>query len=90
MASRGRGRRGRGRQGGGWSNNPLASAFDQQAFMEAIGAATDTIAQASAATATIAQASATAGQGGLSNHQRFKEHHPPIFRRGRDPMIADH
>ena len=42
----------------------------------------------SAAAATIAQASAVAGQGGLSN--RFKAHHPPTFRGGRDPMIADH
>ena len=53
-------------------------------------AATSTIAQASAATATIAQPSVTAGQGGLSNLQRFKAHHPPTFKGGRDPMIADH
>ena len=69
MASRGRGRCGDGR-----SNNPLPPAFDQQAFMEAIGVATATISQASAAAATIAQASATTGQGGLSNLQRFKAH----------------
>ena len=30
--------------GGGRSNNPLPSAFDQQAFMEAIGTTTATIA----------------------------------------------
>ena len=67
MASQRRGSRGRGRRGGGWSNNPLPPAFDQQAFMKAISVATVTIAQASAATTTIAQASATACQGGLSN-----------------------
>ena len=59
MASRGRGLR-----GGGRSNKPLPPAYDQQSFMEAIGAATATIAQASAAIATIAHASSMAGQGG--------------------------
>ena len=57
--------------------------------MEAIGATIATIAQGSVADATIAQASATAGQKGLSNHQRFKAHHPPTFRGGGDPIIAD-
>ena len=42
------------------------------------------------ATATIAQASATTSQGGSSNLQRFKAHHPLTFRGGGDPMIADH
>ena len=65
MASRGRGSRVRGRQGGKRSNNPLPPAFDQQAFMEAISAATATIAQASATAATITKASATAGQWGV-------------------------
>ena len=42
--------------------------------MEAIGAATGTIAQASAVAAAIAEASATAGQRGLSNlHVNFIE-----------------
>ena len=50
---------GRGRQGGGWNSNPLPLAFDQQAFIEAIGIATATIAYASAGIATIAQTSAT-------------------------------
>ena len=59
--------RGRGRRGGGWNNNPLPSAFDQRAFIEAIGVATATITQASVVAATIAQASATVGQGGPSN-----------------------
>ena len=89
MASRGRGSRGRGRRGGGRSNNPLPQAFDQQAFMEAIGVATATIAQANAAATTIAQASATAGQGGLSNLQRLKAYHPLTFKGGGDPMIAN-
>ena len=40
----------------------MPPAFDQQAFMEAIGAATATIAQASAMVATIAHAGTTAGQ----------------------------
>ena len=41
-------------------------------------------------TAAIAQASATGSQGGLSNLQRFRSHHPPIFTGGGDPMVADH
>ena len=85
MASRGRGRR-----GGGQSNNPLPPAFDQQAFIEAIGIVTTTIAQASVVATTLAEASATVGQGGSSNLQRFKAHHPPTFKRGWDPMVADH
>ena len=75
MASRGRGCRGSGR-----NNNQLPPAFDQQAFIEAIGVAV----------ATIAQASATMGQGGLSNLQRFKAHYPPTFKGGKDTMEADH
>ena len=75
MASRGRGRRGRLR---GASQAPPV--FDQQAFAEAIGIAA----------ATIAQASAAGSQGGLSNLQRFRAHHPPIFTWGGDPMVADH
>ena len=39
---------------------------------------------------TIAQASANVGQGGPSNLQRFKAHHPPSFKGGGDPMVADH
>ena len=74
MASRGRGRRGRPL---GASQTPPV--FDQQAFVEAVGITTDAIAQASAA-----------GQGGPSNLQRFRAHHPPIFTRGGDPMVADH
>ena len=39
---------------------------------------------------TIAQASAAGGQGGSSDLQRFKAHHPPTFRRGGVPVVADH
>ena len=58
--------------------------------MEAIGVATATIAQVSVTASTIVQASATAGQGGLSNLQRFKAHHPPTFIGGEDSMVVDH
>ena len=75
MACRGRGRRGRPR---GASQAPPV--FDQQAFVEAIGIAS----------AAITQASATGSQGGPSNLQRFRAHHPPIFIWGGDPMVADH
>ena len=40
--------------------------------------------------ATIAQASAIRSQGGSSNLQRFKAHHPPTFKGGGDSMVADH
>ena len=40
--------------------------------------------------ATIVQASATMGQGGSSNLQRFKAHHPLTFKGGGDSMEADH
>ena len=54
--------------------------FDQQAFVEAMGAAA----------ATIAQATVAGGQGGPSNFQRFTAHHPPTFTEGGDPVVADH
>ena len=75
MASRGRGRRGRPRGG---SQAPLV--FDQQAFVEAVRIVA----------AAIAQASASGSQGGPSNLQRFKAHHPPIFTGRGDPMVTDH
>ena len=75
MASRGRGHRGRPR---GASQAPPV--FDQQAFAEAIGVAA----------VAIAQASAAGSQGGPSNLQRFKSHHPPTFTGGGDSMVADH
>ena len=75
MASRGRGRRGRPR---GTGQAPLV--FDQQAFVEAVGIAA----------AAIAQASAAGSQGGPSNLQRFRAHHPPTFTGGGDSMVVDH
>ena len=81
MASRGRGRRGRPRGTGQapptFDQLPV---FDQQAFVEAIGVAA----------AAIAQASIVGSQGGPSNLQRFRAHHPPTFTGGGDPMVADH
>ena len=75
MASRGRGRRGRPR---GASQAPPV--FDQQAFAEAVGIAA----------ATIELASAVGSQGGPSNLQRFRAHHPPTFTGGGDPIVTDH
>ena len=43
-----------------------------------------------AAAAAIAQAGAVGGQGGPNNLQRFMAHHPPAFRGGGDPMVANH
>ena len=43
-----------------------------------------------AAIATATQADAARGQGGASNLQRFKAHHPPTFTGGGDPMVTDH
>ena len=81
MASRGRGRRGRPRDTGqappAFDQPPV---FDQQAFVEAEGIAA----------ATIAQAGIAGSQGGPSNLQRFRAHHPPTFTGGGDPMVADH
>ena len=81
MASRGRGRRERPR---GTSQAPPTfdqlPVFDQQAFAEAVGVAA----------AAIAQASIAGSQGGPSNLQRCRAHHPPTFTGGGDPMVADH
>ena len=75
MASRGRGRKGHPRGYG-----PPPPVFYPRAFMETMGA---TI-------ATIVQAGVVGGQGGISNLQRFRAHHPQTFRGGGDPLIADH
>ena len=40
--------------------------------------------------AAIAQASVTGSQGGPSNLQRFRAHHPPTFTGGGDLMVANH
>ena len=54
--------------------------FDQQAFAEAVGIAA----------AAIAQTNAANSQGGPSNLQRFRAHHPSTFTGGGDPMVVDH
>ena len=81
MASRGRGHRGRPR-GTGQAPPTIdqSPAFDQRAFVEAVGVVE----------AAIAHASIAGGQGDPSNLQRFKTHHPPTFTGGGDPMVADH
>ena len=67
MASRGQGRRGRPRGVGQapptFDQPPV---FDQQAFTEAVGVAA----------AAITRASVADSQGGPSNLQRFRAHHP--------------
>ena len=68
---------GRGRRGHPRGTPPV---FYHQAFIEAM----------SAAAVAIAQDGAVGGQGGPNNLQRFMAHHPPAFRGGGDPMIADH
>ena len=81
MANRGRGRRGR-----PWGTGQAPPTFDQppvfnqQAFAEDVGVAA----------AVIAQASIAGSQGGPSNLQRFRVHHPPTFIGRGDPMVADH
>ena len=75
MASKGRGHRGRPQDTG-----QTPSVFDKQTFVEVVGI-----------TATaIAQASVAGSQGGPSNLQKFRAHHPPTFTGGGDPMVADH
>ena len=75
MASRGRVRRVRPQ---GVSQAPLV--FDQQAFAEVVWVAA----------VAIAHATAAGSQGGPSNLQRFKSHHPPTFTGEGDLMVADH
>ena len=67
MPSRGGGRRGH-PQGTGQA----PPVFDQQAFAEAVGIAA----------AAITQASVAGSQGGPSNLQKFRAHHPPTFTGG--------
>ena len=64
----------------GASQAPPIFFFYRQAFVEAVGVMA----------AVIAQVSAVGSQGGPSNLQRFKSHHPPTFTGGGDPMVADH
>ena len=81
MASRGRGHRGRPR-GTGQAPPTIdqTPAFDQRAFVEAVGVVV----------AAIAQASIAGSQGDPSNLQRFRAYHPPTFTGGKDPMVVDH
>ena len=72
MASRGRGHRGHPR---GIGQAP--SAFDQQAFAEAVGIAV----------AAIAQACAIVSQGGSNDIQRLEAHRPPMVRGGVDSRV---
>ena len=55
-----------------------------------IGQAPPTFNQPVFTAAAIAQASIAGSQGGPSNLQWFRAHHPPKFTRGGDPMVADH
>ena len=75
MASRGRGHKGLPPDTG--QTPPV---FDKQAFAEAVGITT----------ASIAQASIAGRHGDPSNLQRFRTHHLPTFIGGRDPMVVDH
>ena len=72
MANRGRGRRGRPRGTG-----QAPSAFDQQAFAEAVRIAV----------AAIAQACAVVNQGGSNDLQRLEVHRPPMVRGGVDSRV---
>ena len=81
MAGRGRGRRGRPRGTG--QAPPIIDqppAFDQWAFVEVVGVAE----------VSIAQACIAGSQGDPSNPQRFRTHNPPTFTGGGDLMVADH
>ena len=81
MASRGRGHRGRPRgTGQARPTINLTPAFDQRAFVEAVGVVV----------AAIAHASIVGSQGDPSNLQRFRAYHPPTFTGGKDPMVVDH
>ena len=81
MASGGRGRRGHPR---GTGQAPLTfdqpPVVDQRAFTEAVGIKA----------AAIAQAGIAGRQEDPSNLQWFREHHPPTFTGGGDPMVEDH
>ena len=72
MASRGRGRRGHPR-----GINQVPSAFDQQAFAEAIGIVV----------ATISQACAIVSRGGSNDLQRLETYRPPMVRGGVDSRV---
>ena len=72
MASHGRGRRRRPR---GIGQAPLA--FDQEAFVDAVGIAV----------AAISQACAIVSRGESNDLQRLETHRPPMFREGVDSRV---
>ena len=81
MASRGRERRGRPRDTGPAPPTfDQPPAFDQHAFVEAVGVSA----------AAIAQDSIVGIQGDPSNFQIFRAHHPSTFTGRGDPMVANH
>ena len=81
MASRGQGCRGRPQ---GTSQAPPTfdqpPAFDQRAFVEAVGVTA----------AAISQVGIAGRQEDPNNFQRFRAYHPPTFKGRRDPMVVDH
>ena len=81
MASRGRGRRGRPRGTG-----QAPPAFDQPRLL-----ISRTLLRLQALRLLPLHRLVQRGsQGGLSNLQRFRAHHPPKFTGGGDPMVTDH
>ena len=40
--------------------------------------------------AIIVQAGVAGGQGGMSNLQRFRAHHPSTFKGGGDPLVSSY
>ena len=70
--------RGRGRRGRPRGASQARPIFDQKAFVEVVGIA------------VAATTHAVGSQGGSSNLQRFRAHHPQIFIGGGDPMVANH
>ena len=80
----------RGRGDGGWGNNQPPPALDQQAFVEAINAATAALMRAGVIAATIAHAGVIGTNGGLSNLQRSEAHFPPAPKGGGDPEVTGH
>ena len=80
----------RGRGDGGRGNNQPPLALDQQAFVEAISAATTALMRASVIAATITQAGVIENQGGLNNFQRLEGHFPPALEGRGDPEVTGH
>ena len=79
-----------GRGDGGRGNNQPPPALDQQAFVEAISAATTALMWVGVIAATITQASVIGNQGGLSNLQRSEAHFPSAPEGGGDLEMTGH